>query len=72
MTATTKKITQAQVIRAREAADRAALAVERHQMRNGYGRSNNRTRELRVKAQQLSNKAFDLKYAFERQSAESK
>ena len=63
------KITAIQVRRAQEAADRAALAVERHQQKAGYGRSNDRTRELRVKAQEASNKAWALKYEFEKQQA---
>lgn len=63
------KITATQVRRAQEAADRAALAVERHQQKAGYGRSNDRTRELRCKAQALSSKAFQLKYEFNQQQA---
>jgi hypothetical protein len=63
------KITATQVRRAQEAADRAALAVERHQQKAGYGRSNDRTRELRCKAQALSSKALQLKYEFTRQQA---
>ena len=63
------KITATQVRRAQEAADRAALAVERHQQKTGYGRSNDRTRELRVKAQEASNKAWAIKYEFEKQQA---
>jgi hypothetical protein len=63
------KVTAAQVRRAQEAADRAALAVERHQQKAGYGRSNDRTRELRCKAQALAAKASQLKYAFDRQQA---
>jgi hypothetical protein len=68
MTAT-KKITEAQVRKAFEAADRADLAVERHQMRAGYGRSNDRTRELRYKASCIRNKAYELKFAFAAQNA---
>ena len=55
-----KKTTEAQVRKAFEAADRADLAVERHQMKAGYGRSNDRTRELRCKAQSLRSKAYAL------------
>lgn len=65
----TKKITEAQVRNAFAAADRADLAVERHQMKAGYGRSNDRTRELRVKAQSLRNKAYELRAAFNAQQA---
>lgn len=63
------KITAPQVRRAQEAAARAALAVERHQQKAGYGRGNDRTRELRCKAQALSSKAFQLKCEFTRQQA---
>jgi len=68
MTAT-KKITETQVRKAFEAADRADLAVERHQMRAGYGRSNDRTRELRNKAQSVRSKAYQLQAEFRAQQA---
>lgn len=68
MTAT-KKITETQVRKAFEAADRADLAVERHQMRAGYGRSNDRTHELRNKAQSARNKAYQLQAEFRAQQA---
>ena len=61
------RITETQVRKAFEAADRADLAVERHQMKAGYGRSNDRTQELRCKAQALRNKAYSLKIAFNTQ-----
>lgn len=64
-----KKITQTQVTRAFEAADRADLAVERHQMKAGYGRSNERTRELRNKAQSLRSKAYQLQAEFNAQQS---
>lgn len=62
-----KKITEAQVRKAFEAADRADMAVERHQMKVGYGRSNDRTRELRCKAQSLRSKAYTMQAAFNAQ-----
>ena len=63
------RITQSQVRNAFAAADRADLAVERHQARAGYGRSNDRTRELRAKAQRLRSKAYELQAAFNAQQA---
>jgi hypothetical protein len=38
-------------------------------MRAGYGRSNDRTRELRYKASCIRNKAYELKFAFAAQNA---
>lgn len=61
------KITKSQVNKAFAAADRADLAVERHQNKVGYGRSNDRTRELRNKAQSLRNKAHALNAQFDAQ-----
>lgn len=64
-----KKITQSQVTRAFAAAERAQLAVERHQERAGYGRSNDRTRELRNKAQDARAKAYQLQAEFNAQQS---
>ena len=66
--AATKKITEAQVRKAFEAADRADMAVERHQQKAGYGRSNDRTRELRCKAQDLRSRAYQLRSVFDNQA----
>lgn len=63
----TKRITLAQVRSAIDRADRADLAVERHQEKSGYGRSNEKTRELRNRAQSLRNQANELNFRFNQQ-----
>jgi hypothetical protein len=63
-------IKEIQVRKALAAADRAELAVERQQQRAGYGRSNDRTRELRSKAQALRSKAFAMLSAYNAQGAD--
>lgn len=63
------KVTPAQIRKAQDAADRAALAVERQQLKAGYARSNDRTRELRNKAQALSGKVFYLRAEYARQQS---
>jgi len=54
------KITQAKVKAAHDRADRAELAVEREQGKSGLGRSNEKVRELKNKAQKLRSDAKDL------------
>lgn len=61
------KITESQVRKAFDAADRADLAVERHQAKAGFSRSNERARELRNKAQSLRAKAYSLRAQFNAQ-----
>jgi len=64
----TKIITASQVRAACAKADRAELAVERHQIRNGYARSNDKTRELRSKASKLRSEALSLDMQFRNQT----
>lgn len=54
------KVTQAKVNAAFKRADAADLAVEREQNRSGYGRSNDKVRELKQKAQRLRSDAKEL------------
>lgn len=62
LTQINEAVTDAKVKAAFAKADKADLAVEREQNKSGYGRSNEKVRELKVKAQRLRSAARDLEY----------
>lgn len=65
------KITAAKVKAAEARADRAELAVEREQGRSGYGRSNDKVRELKAKAQKLRSEASQMAREFKQDLSEA-
>lgn len=61
------KITATMVQKAKDRADAAGLAVERAQQKSGYAKSNDKVRELKVKASKLRNGAHELEYKLKQQ-----
>jgi len=62
-----EKVTPSKVKAAIARADRAELAIEREQMKSGYGRSNDRVRELRSKYSALRAEAYRLEALLKKQ-----